>query len=97
MIEAIIAKSEPKTVAGQLIRHIGARFNELRREGRSAAWAAFEGQISESGYILVEAGMCDLKGWQGMLIDIEQFRKTDAGTGKPAGDMLAEWLTGGAL
>lgn len=37
--------------------------------------------------------MISPKDWAAMLIDIEQFRKSDAGTAKPPGDWLAEWLS----
>lgn len=37
--------------------------------------------------------MISPKDWAAMLIDIEQFRKSDSGTAKPPGDWLSEWLS----
>jgi hypothetical protein len=62
-------------------------------DGRSPAWAEFEQQVAKGGHIIVEAGLLSPKDWAGLLIDIEHFRKSEQGSGKPAGDLLAEWLS----
>ena len=36
-----------------------------------------------------------MKDWVGMLIDIEQFRKSEGGSAEVPGDALAKWLSEG--
>lgn len=37
--------------------------------------------------------MITMKEWTGMLIDIEQFRKSEGGSEEMPGDALAKWLS----
>lgn len=79
--------------AERIIRDIGIAFNQLRKRGRSAAWASLEDKVSEAGHILIATGMITAKDWVGMMIDIEQFRKAEGGSEELPGDALAKWLS----
>jgi len=41
----------------------------------------------------VTTGMLTPKDWIGMMIDIEQFRKSEGGSEELPGDALAKWLS----
>lgn len=45
-----------------------------------------------NAHTLVAEGMISAKEWIGMAIDIEGFRKSEAGTQQLPGDFLAKWL-----
>lgn len=79
--------------AERLIGDIGVEFNRLRKVGRAAAWADLEDRVASGGSLLISTGMITAKDWVGMMIDIEQFRKNESGTGELAGDALAKWLS----
>jgi len=81
--------------AKELIRSIGSEFSRLRKQNRSGAWADLEDKIAKAGDILISSGMISSKDWVGMLIDIEQFRKSEGGTAESPGDALAKWLSEG--
>jgi hypothetical protein len=81
--------------ARELLRNIGTEFSRLRKQNRSGAWADLEDRIAASGDTLVMSGMISSKDWVGMLIDIEQFRKSEGGTAESPGDALAKWLSEG--
>lgn len=86
---------EPKfKSAKELLAYIGDQFVRLRRNGRSPAWAALEDRFMKNAHILIDAGMMSPKEMVQIGIEIEGFRKTEAGTGKPPGDVLAQWLQG---
>jgi hypothetical protein len=79
--------------AERAIRDIGLEFNRLRKKGRSAAWADLEDKVAELGHLLIKTGMITMKDWTGMMIDIEQFRKSEGGSEELPGDALAKWLS----
>jgi hypothetical protein len=79
--------------AERIIRDIGIEFNKLRKKGRSAAWADLEDKVAAAGADLVSTGMITAKDWVGMMIDIEQFRKSEGGSEELPGDALAKWLS----
>ena len=86
---------EERTAAAGLIQSIGSEFSRLRKSGRSGAWADLEDKVAQNGHILVPSGMISAKDWVGMLIDIEQFRKSEGGNMELPGDALATWLSEG--
>ena len=79
--------------AERVIRDIGIEFNKLRKKGRSAAWADLEDKVAAAGADLIATGMITAKDWVGMMIDIEQFRKSEGGSEELPGDALAKWLS----
>jgi hypothetical protein len=85
--------SGQRAEAERYIRDIGVEFNKLRKRGRSAAWASLEEKVAEAGALLISTGMITSKDWVGMLIDIEQFRKSEGGSEELPGDALAKWLS----
>lgn len=78
--------------AERLIGDIGIEFNRLRKRGRNAAWADLEDKVASGGAIMISTGMITAKDWVGMMIDIEQFRKSESGTEELPGDALSKWL-----
>lgn len=42
---------------------------------------------------LIDQGMISAKEWMSMAIEIESFRKSEAGTQQLPGDFLAQWLS----
>jgi hypothetical protein len=79
--------------AERVIRDIGIEFNRLRKKGRSAAWADLEDKVAAAGADLIATQMITAKDWIGMMIDIEQFRKSEGGSEELPGDALAKWLS----
>ena len=82
-----------RSKAASVIESIGTEFSRLRKDGRANAWADLEDRVAKAGSFLIDSGMVSMKDWTGMLIDIEQFRKTDAGNSEVPGDALARWLS----
>jgi len=87
--------SKKRKAAASLIQSIGIEFSRLRKIGRSGAWADLEDKVAKSGHLLTDSGMMTVKDWTGILIDIEQFRKSEGGTSESPGDALARWLSEG--
>jgi hypothetical protein len=87
---------EARAGAAKLIESIGCEFSRLRKEGRNAAWADLEDKVAKAGHVLVPSGMISAKDWVGMMIDIEQFRKSEGGNMESPGDALARWLSEGS-
>ena len=67
---------------------------ELRKSGRSQAWAELENEVMKNGHLLISEGLLNAKDWVAMAIEIEGFRKSEAGTRELPGDYLAKWLSG---
>ncbi len=89
--------STPHVVESQTAKHIidriGQQFVKLREAGRSQAWADLERELMLNASLLIAEGMISAKEWISMAIEIESFRKSEAGTQQLPGDYLAQWLS----
>ena len=83
---------DPRSRARGIIEKIGRQFVKLREQGRAQAWADLESELMTNAALLIDAGMISAKEWISMAIEIESFRKSEAGTQQLPGDFLAKWL-----
>ena len=84
---------EDKERAADIIRSIGRDFVELRKQGRSPAWAELEDRLMTNAHVLISAGMLSPKDWIGIAVNIEEFRKQEQGTSVLPADFIAGWLS----
>lgn len=92
--EPLPALIEEGKTARQVFDEIMMEMAKLRRKGRNQAWAHLEERIMISSGFLIENGMMSFKEIASTLIEIEGFRKSEAGTNQLPGDYLAKWLSG---
>lgn len=91
--EGEIAASD-RAAAFREYKSLMDEFSHLRDEGRSVAWAAYQRKMSLAANRFVKCGLLDIKSMNGMLLEIEQFRKSEQGTQENPTDALKSFLCG---
>lgn len=85
---------EDRARAQTILDHIGRRFAENRKKGKSNAYERYQADLAENMNHLVTGGVMNLKEVSQTIMQLEEFRKQTSEHGKTPATLLAEWLRG---